>query len=151
MLCLCSMTNRSVLAVFKQYQDALSKLSTTYETSLERSSTLITAYQPESDIKALIERCRTGPFYPTAQVYESVAHDECDVVFGIDLRKWAELELWTSPSSSPGTDQSPEKEKKKEQIPPVLTAMFAALTELYAKAPNASGEHVSVPVCHHAC
>lgn len=64
-------------------------------------------------------------------MYESVAHDECDVVFGIDLRKWSEVAL------SPMSEGSPEK---KGEVPPVLSAMLSALSDAYAQLPNDSGE-----------
>lgn len=78
---------------------------------------------------ALIERYRTGPFRPDAQVYESVAHDESDVVFGIDLRKWAEG----------GWSMITSEEEKKDVFPPVITALLAGLSEAYGKLPNDSG------------
>lgn len=115
--------------VLKQYHGALVKLSQNYKDFSEKVDTLITAYQPEQDIKVLIERSRTGPFRPVAQVYESIAHDESDVVFGIDLRKWADSAYWNV--SSPG--------EKKEDLPPVLVSLFGALLEAYPKLPNDSG------------
>lgn len=96
------------------------------EPSLERSATLISAYQPESDLTALIERYRTGPFRPTPQLYESVSHDESDVVFGIDLRKWAEGGWYALTQS----------EVKKDTIPPVLTVLLHGLDEAYERLPN---------------
>jgi len=86
-------------------------------------------YQPESDLAALIERYRTGPFRPVPQLYESVAHDESDVVFGIDLRKWAEGG-WSALTSG---------EEKKDLVPPVLTALLDALDAAYPKLPNDAG------------
>lgn len=112
-----------------QYQGTLANLPKTLEPSIERSATLIAAYQPESDLTALIERYRTGPFRPDAQVYESVSHDESDVVFGIDLRKWAEGG-WNALTSG---------EEKKELIPPVVTALLEALKDAYEKLPDDAG------------
>lgn len=97
------------------------------EPPIERSATLIAAYQPESDLTALIERYRTGPFRPDPQIYESVAHDESDVVFGIDLRKWAEGGWYALTQG---------ESEKKELIPPVLTALLSALDAAYERAPN---------------
>ena len=107
----------------------MENLSKGTTTSLERSSTLIAAYQPESDLKALIEQYRTGPFRPNPHVYESVAHDESDVVFGIDLRKWADAGFWNS-STSPGSQE------RKETVPPILSSLLTALSEAYAKLPD---------------
>jgi hypothetical protein len=96
---------------------------------MERSSTLIASYQPEGDLTALIEQYRTGPFRPAPQVYESIGHDEADVVFGIDLRKWAEG----------GWDAIKKEDEKTETVPPVLTALLGALEEAYPKLANDAG------------
>lgn len=117
-------------SVLLQYQGTLANLPKSLEPSLERSATLIAAYQPESDLTALIERYRTGPFRPHAHVYESVSHDENDVVFGIDLRKWAEGG-WHALTTG---------EEKKDLIPPVITALLTGLDEAYRRLPNDSGE-----------
>lgn len=118
-----------------QYQGTLANLPKSLETSLERSSTLISAYQPEGDLSALIERYRTGPFRPEPQVYESVAHDESDVVFGLDLRKWAEGGWYTLTAG----------EEKRELVPPIFTALIAGLQEAYTRLPSDDGEH---PIFH---
>ena len=112
--------------VLLQYQGTVANLPKSLESSIERSATLIAAYQPESDLTALIERYRTGPFRPNPQVYESVAHDECDVVFGIDLRKWAEGG-WTAVST--GLERN-------DLVPPVIMALLDGLNEAYKKLPD---------------
>ncbi|KAJ3986364.1 hypothetical protein F5890DRAFT_1572336 [Lentinula detonsa] len=118
---------RAIKTVLLQYQGTLANLPKSLEPISERQGTLIAAYQPENEINALIERYRTGPFRPDAQVYESVAHDESDVVFGIDLRKWSEggWSMLMSPN-----------EEQKETIPPVLDALLNAITAAYDKLPN---------------
>ncbi|KAH9945710.1 hypothetical protein B0H21DRAFT_860177 [Amylocystis lapponica] len=137
---------RALKTVLRQYHDVLAKLSKAYGPSVEHSETLITMYQPEADIKVLIERHRTGPFRPEPQVYESVTHDEPDVVFGIDLRRWAESGSWNSSVGSP---------EKKEEIPPVLTVLLAALSEAYGKLPSELERRktwiydVPLPAVHH--
>ncbi|KAF9072244.1 hypothetical protein BDP27DRAFT_1320622 [Rhodocollybia butyracea] len=118
---------RAVKTVLLQYQGTVANLPKSLEPIIERQGTLVAAYQPENDLSALIERYRTGPFRPDAQVYESVAHDESDVVFGIDLRKWAEGG-WSTLMS---TD-----EEKKDTIPPVVDALLNGITAAYAKLPN---------------
>ncbi|TFK51765.1 hypothetical protein OE88DRAFT_1658375 [Heliocybe sulcata] len=119
---------RAVKTVLLQYQGTLSNTPKALESSLERSATLIAAYQPESDLTALIERYRTGPFRPHPQIYESVSRDESDVVFGIDLRKWAEG----------GWDviNSGEEKKETDLVPPVLAAMLKGLGQSYEKLPS---------------
>ncbi|KAH7929102.1 hypothetical protein BV22DRAFT_1057685 [Leucogyrophana mollusca] len=136
---------RAVKTVLLQYQGTLANLPKAVEPSLERSGTLIAAYQPDSDLTALIERYRTGPFRPVPQLYESVAHDESDVVFGIDLRKWAEGG-WNALTTG---------DEKKEQVPPVLTALLNGLNEAYLRLPNDAEKRkawiydVPLPVLHH--
>jgi hypothetical protein len=132
--------------VLLQYQGILANLPKSLEPSSERSSTLIASFQPESDIMALIERYRTGPFRPAPQVYESITHDECDVVFGIDLRRWAE-DSWIP--------MTPPAEDKKELIPPALAALLVGLKEAYDKIPTDAEKRkswiyeVPLPAVHH--
>ncbi|KAI6023560.1 hypothetical protein BKA83DRAFT_4261276 [Pisolithus microcarpus] len=136
---------RAVKTVLHQYQGTLANLPKALEPTLERSATFITTYQPESDLTALIERYRTGPFRPVAKLYESVAHDESDVVFGIDLRKWAEGG-WSALTSG---------EEKKDYIPPVLTALLNALRYAYVNLPDDNERRkswiydVPLPALHH--
>ncbi|KAJ7760434.1 hypothetical protein B0H16DRAFT_1813870 [Mycena metata] len=136
---------RAVKTVLLQYHGTMSNLPKTLEPSNERSGTLIAAYLPESDLNALIERYRTGPFRPEAQVYESVSHVETDVVFGVDLRRWAEGG-WDTVSSG---------EPRKHNLPPVLPALLTALTEAYKRLPNDIEKRkswiyeVPLPAVHH--
>ncbi|KAL4063091.1 hypothetical protein J3A83DRAFT_4297301 [Scleroderma citrinum] len=136
---------RAVKTVLLQYQGTLANLPKAFEPTLERSATFIATYQPESDLTALIERYRTGPFRPVPQLYESVAHDESDVVFGIDLRKWAEGS-WSSLTSG---------EEKQDLVPPVLTALLDALDAAYPRLPNDAEKRrawiydIPLPVLHH--
>lgn len=76
----------------------------------------------------MIEQYRTGPFRPSPHLYESVAHDESDVVFGIDLRKWADAGFWNG--SSPGSDD------RKDTVPSVLTSLLNALMDAYGRLPD---------------
>ncbi|KAJ7449578.1 hypothetical protein FB451DRAFT_1102501 [Mycena latifolia] len=136
---------RAVKTVLLQYHGTMSNLPKSLEPSNERSGTLIAAYLPESDLNALIERYRTGPFRPEAQVYESVSHVETDVVFGIDLRRWAEG----------GWDTISSGEPRKHDVPPVVTALLSALTEAYGRLPNDIEKRkswiyeVPLPAVHH--
>ncbi|KAH9066772.1 hypothetical protein EDB87DRAFT_1678620 [Lactarius vividus] len=116
----------AVKAVLLQFHGTLANLPRALEAPLERSASHIAAYLPDSDLSALIERYRTGPFRPQPQVYESVAHDESDVLFGIDLRRWSEGG-W---STLHGEAQD------KPLVPPVLTALLDGLQQAYPKLPN---------------
>ncbi|KAG9312988.1 hypothetical protein JVU11DRAFT_6426 [Chiua virens] len=135
----------AVKTVLLQYQGTLANLPKAFEPTLEQSATLIASFQPDSDLTALMERYRTGPFRPVPQLYESVAHDESDVVFGIDLRKWAEGG-WSALTSG---------EEKNEKIPPVLSALLDSLTESYTKLHNDAEKRkawiyeVPLPALHH--
>ncbi|KAJ3551510.1 hypothetical protein NP233_g13067 [Leucocoprinus birnbaumii] len=136
---------RAVKTVLLQFQGTLANLPKAVDPSIERQATLIAAYQPESDLTALVERYRTGPFRPDPQVYESIAHEETDVVFGIDLRKWAEGG-WFNVTSG---------EEKKEIIPLVVNALLSALNEAYAKMEKDDEKRktwiyeVPLPAVHH--
>lgn len=124
----------AIKSVLLQYQGTLSNLPKSLEPSMERSGTLLAAFQPEQDLVALIERYRTGPFRPDPQLYESVAHEDFDVVFGIDLRRWSE-DRWNSVlTTQPGNEN--EKNHEKVLIPPVLTAMLSGLETSYARSVN---------------
>jgi hypothetical protein len=65
-------------------------------------------------------------------VYESVFHDGTDVVFGIDLVKWAGEIGWAAV-------RVPEDEKKKDAIPPVLSSLLQALDVSYGKLASDDG------------
>ncbi|KZV71565.1 hypothetical protein PENSPDRAFT_734057 [Peniophora sp. CONT] len=117
---------RAVKTLLLQFHGTLSNLPKALEGPLELSGSHIAAYIPETDLNALIERYRTGPFRPAPQLYESIAHDEPDVVFGIDLRKWADGGWGTLAGT----------EEKKELVHPVLTALLTALVQSYAKLSN---------------
>ncbi|KAH9851942.1 hypothetical protein C2E23DRAFT_214849 [Lenzites betulinus] len=136
---------RAVKTVLTQYYNTLAKVSKSATESSERVETLIASYQPEQDIKVLIERCRTGPFRPVAQVYESISHDESDVVFGIDLRRWADSAYWNVSSPS----------ERKEEAPSVLLALLGALQDAYPKFPDDAERRktwiyeVPLPAVHH--
>ncbi|CDO73283.1 hypothetical protein BN946_scf185008.g45 [Trametes cinnabarina] len=136
---------RAVKTVLTQYYNCLAKVSKSTTESNERVETLIAAYQPEQDIKVLIERCRTGPFRPVPQLYESISHDETDVVFGIDLRRWADSAYWNVEGAG----------ERKDEAPPVLSALLGALLEAYPKLPNDAERRktwiyeVPLPAVHH--
>lgn len=123
---------QAVKTVLLQFHGTLSNLPRALEAPLERSASHIAAYLPDSDLSALIERYRTGPFRPQPQIYESVAHDESDVFFGIDLRRWSEGG-WNSLHG-----EAPDK----PLVPPVLTALLDGLTQAYPRLSNDAGESI---------
>jgi len=129
---------RAVKTVLLQYHGTLSNLPKSLEPSMERSTTLLSAFQPDQDLVALVERYRTGPFRPNPHVYESVSHEELDAVFGIDLRKWSEGRWFASFSAMQSDEEEKKQMPKKDLVPPVLTAMLAGLENAYTKSENDS-------------
>jgi hypothetical protein len=117
-----------------KYQETLNVLPKGYDASFTHSSTLLESFDAESDLLVLIERYRTGPFRPVPHMYEPIAHDELDVVFGIDLRKWADL--WGSPAVAVGSGGDGNYEKKGELVPPVYSALLNGLREAYTRLPS---------------
>jgi len=65
-------------------------------------------------------------------VFESVTHEEGDVVFGIDLKKWAEGG-WSN------------DEVRRDTLPPVLTTLLNALNAQYGKISDDSGQCKLLP------
>ena len=128
------MTRLGLITALLQYQGTLANLPTAFSTSLDRSSVLISSYQPENDLTALIERYRTGPFRPTAQVCESVTHDRPDVVFGIDLRKWAGEGGWHAVRAKEDKEND-----KHDVVPNIVKGLLTGLNEAYEKLPNDAG------------
>ncbi|EJU03551.1 hypothetical protein DACRYDRAFT_64483 [Dacryopinax primogenitus] len=122
---------RAIKTVLLQYQGTLATLSQGLQTSFDRSSTLVASYKPEADLTAMIERYRTGPFRPSAHVYESIAHvGPGSVSFGIDLGNWAGEGGW---NALRGSD---DENKSKPPVPGVLTGLLAGLEEAYGRLPS---------------
>ncbi|KAI0027804.1 hypothetical protein K488DRAFT_80972 [Vararia minispora EC-137] len=118
---------RAVKTCLLQYRGTLSNMPRALESSIsERSAAHIAAFVPDADLVGLMERYRTGPFRPHAHIYESVAHDEADVLFGLDLRRWADGGWGVLVGS----------EEKKEHVPPVLEALLGALDKAYPTLPS---------------
>jgi hypothetical protein len=122
----CAGSPADKVAVLKQYEDALARLPGRLADLQSGTSLSVEAFNPEADIKALIEGNRTGPFRPQPHVYESIESDIPDVNFGIDLRKWAGDQGWRASISAPP--------RPKGAIPEVLEALLKALNEMYAEA-----------------
>jgi hypothetical protein len=112
-----------VRGILKQYEEALAKLPKRLADLQESASLSVQAFNPEADLKALIEGHRTGPFRPRPYIYESVESDLPDVNFGIDLRRWSGETAWKSVVAPP---------RPKDAIPAVLEGLLQAATELGA-------------------
>lgn len=131
------------LIVLLQYQGTLTNLPKSIAPSNERSSLLLTSFQPESDLIVAIERYRTGPFRPRAHVYESVRHERApDVVFGIDLREWAGEGGWHAVRAGTNNGVAGMGEPPREDaIPWVVRGLLAGLDEGYKRLPNDAGAY----------
>lgn len=113
----------AVKMVLKQYETTLAKLPSKLANFQKSTELSVEAFNPEADIKALIEGNRTGPFRPQSHVYESVDTDVPDVNFGIDLRRWSGERGWKSLVHAP--------KREKGAIPEALEALLGALAEMY--------------------
>lgn len=82
----------------------------------------VEAFNPDADLKALIEGNRTGPFRPRAHVYTANESDVPDVNFGIDLRRWSGEFGWKGMLHAP----------KRPRVPDVLQGLLSALTQMYS-------------------
>nr|XP_019043257.1 hypothetical protein I302_07831 [Kwoniella bestiolae CBS 10118]OCF22187.1 hypothetical protein I302_07831 [Kwoniella bestiolae CBS 10118] len=118
----------AVKTVLKHYDEALAKLPQKLKELQIGTSLGVEAFNPEADIKALIEGNRTGPFRPHPHIYESLETDIPDVNFGIDLRRWSGEHGWKSLVSAPP--------RPKGAIPEALEAMLKALGEMYQGVPD---------------
>ncbi|WVQ96215.1 hypothetical protein IAU59_003319 [Kwoniella sp. CBS 9459] len=118
----------AVKTVLKHYEEALAKLPNRLNDLQKGTSLSVEAYNPEADIKALIEGNRTGPFRPHPHIYESLESDIPDVNFGIDLRRWSGEHGWKSLVSAPP--------RPKGSVPEALEAMLRALNEMYPNVPD---------------
>ncbi|OCF37050.1 GTPase activating protein [Kwoniella heveanensis BCC8398] len=118
----------AVKTVLKHYEEALARLPSRLNDLQKSTSLSVEAYNPEADIKALIEGNRTGPFRPHPHIYESLESDIPDVNFGIDLRRWSGEHGWKSLVSAPP--------RPKGAVPEALEAMLRALNEMYSNVPD---------------
>ena len=112
----------------KQYDESMSRLPKRL-TDLMQSTTLsVEAFNPDADLKALIEGDRTGPFRPRAHIYESVESDVPEVNFGIDLRRWSGEYGWKGMLNAP--------KRPRGAIPDVLKGMLETLEDMYQEIPD---------------
>lgn len=113
---------KAIKSVLSTYSATLASLNTPLQLSSERTALLQEAFIPASDLNSIIERYKTGPFRPRANVWVDFYHERTDVRFGIDLRHWRDTH------------------DKKEQLPDIVEALLATLKEGYPKLSNADGE-----------
>jgi hypothetical protein len=109
----------------KAYDEALAKLPARLTDLINSTALSVEAYNPDADLKALIEGNRTGPFRPHPHTYDSLEADVPDVSFGIDLRRWSGETGWKSMVGGSG----PKRERG--AVPEVLAGLLGALEEKY--------------------
>jgi hypothetical protein len=112
--------------VLKAYDEALARLPSRLADLTSSTALSVEAYNPDADLKALIEGNRTGPFRPHPHVYESIESDVPDVNFGIDLKRWSGEQGW---KSMVGGENST---REKGAIPNVLAGLLGAMEGMYA-------------------
>jgi hypothetical protein len=115
--------SRAHLSVLQHYDQSISQLPKRLADLSSSTSLAIEAFNPDADLKALIEGNRTGPFRPQPHVYETA--EIPDVNFGIDLRRWSGELGWKGMMNAP----------KRPRVPDVLTALLAALVTAYEQLP----------------
>ena len=113
--------------MLKTYDEAIARLSIRLEGLVESTTLSVEAFNPDADLKALIEGNRTGQFRPQPHIYDYIESDVPDVNFGIDLRRWSGETGWKS-SKIP--------ERPKGAIPDVLSSLLSTLTEMYKEIPD---------------
>ncbi|CDR47324.1 RHTO0S14e02168g1_1 [Rhodotorula toruloides] len=99
---------RAATSVLKSFHQAISALPKLVDGSLQRVGQSLELVRPEKDLRAIIERRRTGPFQPQPVIFQSHYSDPSPTTFGIDLRKFDE--------TNPKRDEQP--------VPPVLEVLL---------------------------
>ncbi|CAK9784874.1 hypothetical protein CC85DRAFT_257483 [Cutaneotrichosporon oleaginosum] len=117
-----------IRSILKHYEVALAKLPKRLAQGDEATALAVETYNPEADLKALIEGSRTGPFRPRPHIYESVESEVPDVNFGIDLRRWSGETGWKSLINAP--------QRAKDAIPDVLEGLLTAIGVMGASLPD---------------
>ena len=119
--------------MLNEYEEALARLPERLQGLSASTSLSVETFNPEADVKALIEGSRTGPFRPHPHVYESAESELPEVNFGIDLRRWSGEQGWKSMVNAPS--------RTKVAIPEALEAMLLAMTEMYQGVPDDGETH----------
>ena len=104
--------------------------------SSQRSSALDDSFSPEGDLRALIERYRTGPFRPTPPFDDTAYHAGSEATFGIDLRR---AMIYADEIEAP-EERVGAVVRLKTGVPVVLTSMLQYLTRMYRFMANDDGE-----------
>lgn len=105
-----------------QYDQALARLPARLSSIQSQTHLSIETFNPNADLRSLIEGHRTGPFKPQAHVYESLEVDQPDVSFGIDLKRWAGETGWKAATSAP--------KREKGAVPGVLEGLLSGISAL---------------------
>lgn len=114
--------------VLKQYETALARLPSRLGDLQQSTALSVEAFNPEADLKALIEGNRTGPFRPKPLVYESLETDIPEVNFGIDLKKWYGDQGWRTMVRTPV--------RPRGSVPEVLEGLLDGVSQKYQDIPD---------------
>lgn len=118
---------RAAKAVIMGFNAALASLIPKLTRTADESGVLHESFSPDSDVAALVERYRTGPFRPSPIVFHSCKGYMPQVNFGIDLSKWH--------NSQNATDTD-----VLYDVPPILTHLLTILEKKYPTIESHSGK-----------
>lgn len=116
-----SVRNSELILALEAYTQVMAALLPRLNDLSPSTALSVEAFNPDADLKALIEGNRTGLFRPHAHVYQSVGSDIPEVNFGIDLRRWSGEFGWKGMLHAP----------KRPRVPDVLQGLLSALASLY--------------------
>ena len=142
---------RAVQSVLASYNQALAAQLPILQQSSTRSFKIHQGLDPSLELRALIRHARTGPFRPAMERFQPYYHDEISLGrkagphgvahgwliknggFGLDLSLVERLEyLDRLEHQQSGTSDAAGASQQLATLPPVLTALLAALDRAYA-------------------
>lgn len=142
---------RAVQSVLASYNQAISAQGPILQQSTARSFKIHQGLDPSLELRALIRQARTGPFHPAIERFQPYYHDEISLGrkagaqgvahgwliknggFGLNLslvERLEYLERLERQQSGPAAEADPSQHLA--TLPPVLTALLAALDRAYA-------------------
>ncbi|GAC94685.1 potential GTPase activator [Pseudozyma hubeiensis SY62] len=142
---------RAVQSVLASYNQAISAQGPILQQSTARSFKIHQGLDPTLELRALIRQARTGPFHPAIERFQPYYHDETSLGrkagaqgvahgwlvknggFGLNLslvERLDYLERLERQQSGSAPESNPSQQLA--TLPPVLTALLAALDRAYA-------------------
>ncbi|KAJ9475768.1 Rho-GTPase-activating protein RGD2 [Pseudozyma hubeiensis] len=142
---------RAVQSVLASYNQAISAQTPILHQSTTRSFKIHQGLDPSLELRALIRQARTGPFHPAIERFQPYYHDEISLGrkagaqgvahgwliknggFGLNLSLVERLEyLERLERQQSGSAAEADPVQQLATLPPVLTALLAALDRAYA-------------------